>query len=76
MGTLAAVFEAAADRGEVVRDSPLFRRLAYLIISDLAFSSLISGREENAASRQELFRTIVRRRSAFTAGLPAERGSS
>ncbi len=43
-----------------MRDSPLFRRLAYLIITDLAFSSLISGREQNAASRQELFETVVR----------------
>jgi AcrR family transcriptional regulator len=63
---LAAVFEAAADRGEVVRDSPLFQRLAYLIIADFAFFPLISGREENAASRQELFRTIVRPALSFT----------
>ncbi|WP_062351889.1 TetR/AcrR family transcriptional regulator [Herbidospora yilanensis] len=57
---LAAIFEAAADRGEIVRDAPLFRRLAHLILADLAFSPLISGREETAASRQELFRTIIR----------------
>ena len=63
---LAAVFEAAADRGEVVRDSPLFQRLAYLILADLAFFPLIGGREENAASRQELFRTIVRPALTFT----------
>ncbi|MEU0480017.1 TetR/AcrR family transcriptional regulator [Streptosporangium sp. NPDC006013] len=63
---LAAGFEAAADRGEVVRDSPLFRRLAHLILADLAFSPLIGGREENAASRQELFRTIVRPALTFT----------
>jgi AcrR family transcriptional regulator len=63
---LAAVFEAAADRGEVVRDSPLFQRLAYLILTDLAFSPLISGREANAASRPELFRTIVRPALTFT----------
>jgi len=63
---LAAVFEAAADRGEIVRDSPLFQRLAYLILADLAFSPLISGREENAASRQELFQTIVRPALTFT----------
>lgn len=35
---LAAVFEAAADRGEIVRDTPLFQRLAHLILADLAFS--------------------------------------
>ena len=63
---LAAVFEAAADRGEVVRDSPLFQRLAHLIIADLALYPLISGREENAASRHELFRTIVRPALTFT----------
>jgi AcrR family transcriptional regulator len=63
---LAAVFEAAADRGEVVRDSPLFQRLATLILTDLAFSPLISGREENAAFRQELFATIVRPALTFT----------
>jgi AcrR family transcriptional regulator len=63
---LAAVFEAAADRGEVVRDSPLFQRLAYLILADLAFFPLISGREDNAASRRELFRTIVRPALTFT----------
>jgi AcrR family transcriptional regulator len=63
---LAAVFEAAADRGEVVRDSPLFQRLASLILADLAFSPLISGREQDAASRQELFTTIVRPALTFT----------
>ena len=65
---LAAVFEAAADRGEVVRDPPLFRRLAYLIIADLALSPLISGREDDAAHRHELFRTIVRPALTFTGG--------
>lgn len=60
LNEMAAVFEAAADRGEVVRDSPLFQRLARLILADLAFSPLISGREGNSASRQELFRTIIR----------------
>lgn len=64
---LVAIFEAAADRGEVVRDSPLFQRLAYLIIADFAFFPLISGRAEaNAASRRELFRTIVRPALSFT----------
>jgi len=63
---LAAIFEAAADRGEVVRDSPLFQRLASLIITDLALSPLISGQEETAASRQELFATIVRPALTFT----------
>ncbi|WP_051760780.1 helix-turn-helix domain-containing protein [Herbidospora cretacea] len=57
---LAAVFEAAADRGEIVRDPPLFRRLAHLILADLAFSPLLTGGEENAASRRELFRAIIR----------------
>jgi AcrR family transcriptional regulator len=63
---LAAIFEAAADRGEVVRDSPLFQRLAHVILADLAFSPLISGREQDAASRQELFATIVRPALTFT----------
>jgi AcrR family transcriptional regulator len=57
---LAAVFEAAADRGEVVRDSPLFQRLAYVILTDLAFSPLLSGQDETATSRHELFRTVIR----------------
>jgi AcrR family transcriptional regulator len=57
---LAAVFDAAADRGEIVRDSQLFQRLAYLILADLAFSPLLSGQDETAASRQELFRTVIR----------------
>lgn len=63
---LAAVFEAAADRGEVVRDPPLFRRLAYLILADLALFPLISGREETTASRLELFRTVIRPALTFT----------
>jgi len=63
---LAAVFETAADRGEVVRDSPLFQRLAYLILTDLAFSSLLSGRDETATSRHELFRTVIRPALTFT----------
>ncbi|WP_189094672.1 TetR/AcrR family transcriptional regulator [Nocardia jinanensis] len=63
---LAAVFEAAADRGEVVRDSPLFQRLASLILTDVALSPLISGREETATSRQELFATIIRPALTFT----------
>ncbi|TKK85214.1 TetR/AcrR family transcriptional regulator [Herbidospora galbida] len=66
VNALAAVFETAADRGEIVRDSPLFRRLAHVILTDLAFSPLISGGEENAASRQELFRTIIRPALTFT----------
>ncbi|MEU0506255.1 TetR/AcrR family transcriptional regulator [Nocardia sp. NPDC005998] len=57
---LAAVFEAAADRGEIVRDSSLFQRLAALILADLAFSPLISGQEQNEAFRHELLTTIVR----------------
>lgn len=63
---LAAIFEAAADRGEIVRDSPLFRRLAYLILADLALFPLISGREETRPSRQELFRTVIRPALTFT----------
>nr|WP_169806281.1 TetR/AcrR family transcriptional regulator [Herbidospora sakaeratensis] len=66
VNTLAGVFEAAADRGEIVRDSPLFRRLAHVILADLALSPLISGREENAASRRELFRTVIRPALTFT----------
>lgn len=54
-----AIFETAADRGEIARDSPLFRRLAYLILTDLAFFPLISGQEETVASRRELLRKIV-----------------
>jgi AcrR family transcriptional regulator len=57
---LAAIFEAAADRGEIVRDSPLFARLAYVILTDLAFFPLLSGHGENRSAREELFRTVVR----------------
>jgi AcrR family transcriptional regulator len=63
---LANVFEAAADRGEIVRDSPLFHRLAYLIVADIVFFPLISGREEDSSSREELFRAIVRPALTFT----------
>ena len=67
MDALAGIFEAAADRGEIVRDSPLFERLAYLIIADVAFFPLIAGPEKAyAASRQELFRTIVRPALTYT----------
>jgi AcrR family transcriptional regulator len=66
VGQLAALFEAAADRGEIVRDSALFRRLASLILTDLAFAPLINGQEDTAASRQELFRTVVRPALTFT----------
>lgn len=55
-----AVFETAADRGEIRRDPPLFQRLAYLILTDLAFFPLISGQPGNTAARHDLFRTIVR----------------
>lgn len=55
-----AVFEAAADRGEIRRDPPLFQRLGYLILTDLAFFPLISGQPGSAAARHDLFRTIVR----------------
>ncbi|MEU4364602.1 TetR/AcrR family transcriptional regulator [Promicromonospora sp. NPDC023987] len=57
---LAAVFHAAADRGEIVRDPPLFRRLAAVILTDLAFFPLINGHEASREDREALFRTIVR----------------
>lgn len=57
---LAAIFEAAADRGEIVRDPPLFRRLATVILTDLAFFPLISGHEASRGDREALFRTVVR----------------
>ena len=37
---LVAVFETAADRGTIVRDSRLFRRLVHVILTELAFSQL------------------------------------
>lgn len=64
---LSAVFEAAADRGEIERDSPLFTRLAYVILSDLVLFPLINGKERNEAARQELFRTVVRPALSFIA---------
>lgn len=57
---LASVLESAADRGEIVRDSALFQRLAYLILAHLAFFPLISGEPDDTGSREELFATIVR----------------
>jgi AcrR family transcriptional regulator len=63
---LAAVFEAAADRGEIVRDSPLFQRLAHLVLADLAFFPLLSGQSDIGAAREDLFRSIVRPALTFT----------
>jgi AcrR family transcriptional regulator len=63
---LAAVFEAAADRGEIGRDGDLFRRLAYMILADLAVFPLISGQPGQPAPGYELFRTIVRPALTFT----------
>ena len=63
---LAAVFEAAADRGEIVRDPPLFARLAYVVLTSFAFASLISGREDSRAELAELFRTVIRSALTFT----------
>ncbi|WP_459800341.1 TetR/AcrR family transcriptional regulator [Herbidospora sp. RD11066] len=63
LDTLTAIFEAAADRDEITRDTPLFRRLAHLILADLAISPLLSGHEE---SRQDLFLTIIRPALTFT----------
>ena len=57
---LASIFHAAADRGEIANDPPLFRRLASAILTDLAFFPLISGRESSQADREDLFRTVVR----------------
>lgn len=57
---LVAMFEAAADRGEIARDSPLFARLANVILTDLAFFPLISGRGGSREDREQLFRTVVR----------------
>jgi len=56
---LASIFEAAADRGEIVRDSPLFRRLAYLILTDLAFFPLLNG-ERDGQARSDLYRQVIR----------------
>lgn len=57
---LAAVFHAAADRGEIVRDTHLFTRLAHLILTDTAFFPLINGRQETAADRRRLIRSVIR----------------
>lgn len=57
---LAAIFEAAADRGEIVRDSPLFRRLASLILTDLAFFPLLDGTDDDRTAPGDLFRRIIR----------------
>lgn len=57
---LASVFHAAADRGEIVRDPPLFRRLASVILTDLAFFPLLNGHEASRADREDLFRTVIR----------------
>ena len=64
---LVAVFEIAADHGTIVRDSPLFARLAHVILTDLAFFSLLNGQEGNRADRQELFRTVIRPALSFIA---------
>lgn len=57
---LVAIFETAADRGVIVRDSPLFTRLAHVILTDLAFSPLINGQGGSQADREELLRTVIR----------------
>jgi AcrR family transcriptional regulator len=57
---LAAVFDDAADRGEIVRDPSLFRRLATVILTDLAFFPLVYGREASREDRRYLFRAVVR----------------
>ncbi|GAB4083811.1 TetR/AcrR family transcriptional regulator [Myceligenerans cantabricum] len=65
---LASAFHAAADRGEIVRDPPLFRRLAALILTDLAFSPLITDHEANREDREDLFRTVIRPALDLTEG--------
>ncbi len=62
---LVAVFETAADRGTIVRDSPLFARLAHVILTDLAFHPLLDGQKGSQASREELFRTVIRPALSF-----------
>jgi AcrR family transcriptional regulator len=57
---LASVFHAAADRGEIVRDPSLFRRLAVVILTDLAFFPLVNGHEASREDREDLFRAVVR----------------
>jgi AcrR family transcriptional regulator len=64
---LVAVFDAAAERGEIHSDSPLFERLAYQILTAFAFFPLLSGRPETAASRARMLRTTVRPALAFVA---------
>jgi AcrR family transcriptional regulator len=63
---LVAVFETAADRGTIVRDSPLFARLAHVILTDIAFYPLLNGQEGSQADREELFRTVIRPALSFT----------
>lgn len=63
---VATIFETAADRGEIVRDSPLFQRLAYLVLTDLAFFPLLNGQGDNRAARRDLFRLIIRPALTFT----------
>ncbi|MHA7984986.1 TetR/AcrR family transcriptional regulator [Rathayibacter sp. CAU 1779] len=63
---LAEIFEAAADRGEIVRDSPLFQRLAYLVLTDLAFFPLLNGQSDDQAASGDLFRRIIRPALTFT----------
>ena len=63
---LAGIFEAAAERGEIARDSSLFTRLAYVILTDLAFFPLLNGQTGNRADREEMFRTVIRPALSFT----------
>jgi AcrR family transcriptional regulator len=58
---LAAVFVAAAERGEIEHDLPLFERLAHVMLTDFAFFPLVSGRHEaDPAPAHELLRSIIR----------------
>jgi AcrR family transcriptional regulator len=73
---LAGIFETAADRGEIVRDSALFRRLAYLILTDLAFFPLLTGEDDDQAAHGDLFRRVIRPALTFTDHGDTARGLS
>jgi AcrR family transcriptional regulator len=62
---LVAVFETAADHGTIVRDPPLFARLAHVILTDIAFYPFLNGQKGNQADREELFRTVIRPALSF-----------
>lgn len=64
--TLTNYFDQAADRGEIVRDPALFRRLVFAIIEHFVLLGMFNAEPDTVETRRAFFDAIIRPALTFT----------